>query len=102
MKDLGFPISPCEAFPCHLKLVRRATAKSVHELFAKESPLEEKKEMVFLTATLTVTVALAAPEGEQVKSPESERARWVTYQRSIFNVMHRRLICKKCLKMILN
>ena len=70
----------CEAFQCHLKLVRMATAKSVHELFAKGCPLEEKKEMVFLTATFTVTVAFAAPEGEQVKSPESDRVSFVTYQ----------------------
>ena len=69
-----------EAFHCHLKLVRMATAKSVHELFVQDCPLEEKKEMVFLTATFTVTVALAAPEGEQVKSPESDRASCVTYQ----------------------
>ena len=58
-----------------------ATAKSVHELFVKEGcPLEEKKDMVFLTATFTVTVAFAAPEGEQVKSPESDRFKCVTYQ----------------------
>ena len=69
-----------EAFHCHFKLVRMATAKSVHELFVQDCPLEEKKEMVFLTATFTVTVALAAPEGEQVKSPESDRVSCVTYQ----------------------
>jgi len=61
--------------------VRIATAKSVHELFAKDCPLEEKKEMVFLTATFTVTVAFAAPEGEHVKSPESDRVRCVTVKR---------------------
>ena len=60
-----------------------ATAKSVHELFVKDCPLEEKKELVFLTATFTVTVALAAPEGEQVKSPESDRVMCVTYQCNI-------------------
>ena len=69
-----------EAFHCHFKLVRMATAKSVHELFVQDCPLEEKKEMVSLTATFTVTVALAAPEGEQVKSPESDRVSCVTYQ----------------------
>ena len=58
-----------------------ATAKSVHELFVKVGccPLEEKKDMVFLTATFTVTVAFAAPEGEHVKSPESDRFKCVTY-----------------------
>ena len=69
-----------EGFQCHLKLVKMATTKSVHELFVKECPPDEKKEMVLLTATFTVTVALAAPEGEQVKSPESDRVRCVTCQ----------------------
>ena len=64
--------------------MRMPTAKSVHELCVNEVPLEEKKEIVFLTATFTVTVALAAPEGEQVKSPESDSVRWVTYQYYIY------------------
>ena len=40
--------------------------------------MEEKKEMVFLTSTFTVTVAFAAPDGEQVKSPESDIVSLVT------------------------
>ena len=66
-----------------------ATTKSVHELFVKECPPDEKKEMVLLTATFTVTVALAAPEGEQVKSPESERVRCVTCQYYTYHAIAR-------------
>ena len=75
--------------------MRIATAKSVHELFAKDCPLEEKKEMVFLTATFTVTVAFAAPEGEHVKSPESDRVRCVTCQ---YYMKIKSSICEASLK----
>ena len=40
--------------------------------------MEEKKEIVFLTSTFTVTVAFAAPDGEQVKSPDSDIVSLVT------------------------
>ena len=51
--------------------------------------MEEKKEIVFLTSTFTVTVAFAAPDGEQVKSPESDIVSLVTCEDIIAEMLIR-------------
>ena len=68
----------CPEEVCHLKLEDNTRTRSVHEACVRECPLEEKKDTVFLTSTFTVTVAFAAPDGEQVKSPESDIVSLVT------------------------
>ena len=76
-----FSLPSCLQGVCHLKLADNTRTRSVHEACVRECPLEEKKEMVFLTSTFTVTVAFAAPDGEQVKSPESDIVSLVTCER---------------------
>ena len=76
-------LSSCPQEVCHLKLADNTRTRSVHEACVRECPLEEKKEMVFLTSTFTVTVAFAAPDGEQVKSPESDIVSLVTCEAMI-------------------
>ena len=76
-----YSLPSCPQEVCHLKLADNTRTRSVHEACVRECPLEEKKEIVFLTSTFTVTVAFAAPDGEQVKSPESDIVSLVTCER---------------------
>ena len=87
-----YSLPSCPQEVCHLKLADNTRTRSVHEACVRECPLEEKKEIVFLTSTFTVTVAFAAPDGEQVKSPESVIVSLVTCEEIVAEKAYHQVI----------